>query len=141
MPFQSWHEVPFLRLFLPFAVGSLVAINAAFFPNWLLYVLLGLLLLTAFFMLQKANGIYYSRFFFGVFASLSLAVFGMIWVGFKTEILRPAHFGHSLENATTVTVQLTDKPVEKKNSFRLAVKVLSTGNDSLQTGCEGKAYI
>ena len=130
----NWREMPFVRLFLPLALGIMCGEfwqpQSSLFGN---IILLLSTLCIVFFVLKKTT--FQRRWVFGIPLSIFLFLLGYQCVFYHDESHNSNHFKTVLNSPNEKIVMgiVTDR-VEKATNFRLTVAVKKIGNttDSLQ---------
>ncbi len=126
----NWREMPFVRLFIPFALGI---VGAEFWqPSspTLGNVILSLsTLCIAFFALKKT--IFQKRWVFGIPLSIFLCSLGYQSVYYHNENNVPNHFKNVLTTSDEkIIVGIVTDRVEKATNFRITISVQKIGNEA-----------
>jgi competence protein ComEC len=120
---MSWHEIPFVRLLLPFLLGIIVALFFPVIPLSLAFIALAsTFIIVLVLALLKAS--FRFRWLFGIPLSIFLILSGYTLTSYNNELNHTTHFAHYMEaeNETTVSGIVTDKS-ERTNHHRLVITV------------------
>ena len=140
----NWRDIPFVRLFLPFALGVVAAEYGLMLPVFWSNTLLGLLLLFIVFVTVRRVE-FRQRFMFGIPLSIFLFLLGSQSVFYRNELNDPHHFQQFLEtneqNEQIALATVTDFS-ERPNNFRLTLRLqkLGTTADSMHD-CTGNVLV
>lgn len=129
------------RMLLPFAAGIALAVNLGFAPLEPVYILPVLVLMLLIFVLSAWQRKFGKQVWFGATVACTFLALGYANTWWHTHPNRVDYYGHYLPGADSLTVQISDPPVEKARSVRLTVKVLELQNDSMAIRVMGKAYL
>jgi competence protein ComEC len=140
----NWRELPFIRLFLPFALGIVAAEYGVALPAFLGNALLGLLLLSLVFVTVRR--VEFGQYFaFGIPLSIFLFLLGSQSVFYRNDLNDSRHFRQFLKNEADeeqlMLATVTDFS-ERPNNFRLTLNLqkIGTAADSLHA-CTGNALV
>jgi competence protein ComEC len=140
----DWREVPFIRLFLPFALGIITAEYGFLLPNFWVNALLGVSLLSmGIIAVQRTE--FRQRWVFGIPLSIFLFLTGCQAVFYSNELNDTRHFQQFLPlNPQTEQLSLatvTDFS-ERPNNYRLTLSLnkIGTTADSMHE-CTGNLLI
>lgn len=131
----NWHEVPLLRLVLPFIVGILFAIYTSWQPS-VGVLIAGLLLITgALFYLNSARNRWQLRWLYG----LTVSVF-MVWLGWQLtqlhdELRQANHFQTALAERNVVVGEIykIEPTSTGKARVQLQIEAIGVPDTPLQT--------
>jgi competence protein ComEC len=129
----NWREMPFVRLFIPLALGIVAAEfwqpNSPFWANVILSISA---ICIVFFVFKKTE--FRWRWLFGIPLSIFLFLLGFQTVFYQNELHKPNHFKNVLgENDEKIIIGIVTDHLEKATNFRLTLEVHKLGNtaDSL----------
>ena len=129
----NWREMPFVRLFIPLALGIVAAEywqpNTPFWANIILSISA---ICTAFFVFKKTE--FRWRWLFGIPLSIFLFLLGFQTVFYQNDTHSPHHFKNNLDNNDEkIIVGIVTEHLEKGTNFRLTLEIHKLGNtaDSL----------
>jgi competence protein ComEC len=140
----NWREIPFVRLFLPFALGIVASECGLVLPAFWVNALLGLSLLVL--ILVTARRVEFRhRFVFGGPLSIFLFLMGFQAVFYQNELNDNRHFRQFLnekENKEQIVVATITDFSDRHNNFRLTARLQKIGTtaDSLHD-CTGNVVI
>ena len=141
---MNWQEVPFVRLFIPFALGIITAEYGFTLPDFWVNTLLGVSLMSmGIIAFQRVE--FRQRWGFGIPLSIFLFLTGFQAVFYSNELNDPHHFQQFLpENQQTEQLSLatvTDFS-ERPNNYRLTLRLnkIGTATDSMHD-CTGNLLI
>ena len=126
----NWREMPFVRLFIPLALGIVAAEywqpNSPFWANVIL-VLSAICII--FFVLKKTE--FRWRWLFGIPLSIFLFLLGFQTVFYQNDTHSPYHFKNNLhDNDEKIIVGIVTDHLEKATNYRLTLEVHKMGNTS-----------
>ena len=97
----NWREIPFVRLFLPFALGIVAAEYGFSLPSlWVNIALVFMLLILVFVTVRRIE--FRQKFLFGVPLSIFLFLFGFQAVFYQNELNDGQHFQKYLTEDTPI---------------------------------------
>lgn len=138
----NWREIPFVRLFLPFALGIVAAeYGFAMPPIWVNVVIVLLLLILISVTVRRTE--FRQRLVFGVPLSIFLFLFGSQSVFYQNELNNGQHFQKYLtENTPQIALATVTDFSEKTSNYRLIARVqkIGTAADSMHD-CTGNVLI
>ena len=138
----NWREIPFVRLFLPFALGIVAAEYGFSLPSlWVNIALVFMLLILVFVTVRRIE--FRQKFLFGVPLSIFLFLFGFQAVFYQNELNDGQHFQKYLTEDTPQIAYATITDFsEKTNNYRLIARVqkMGTAADSMHD-CTGNVLI
>lgn len=135
----NWKEIPFVRFFLPFAVGiALSIILENNHPIW--YVIILLFFLIRFVLAFRRLPFQY-RWFHGIVANVLLFLLGYLWCFHHNELKSDNHFSQYLHEENILFGVVSNTP-EFENYIKatLSTSVIESQNDSLKN-CDGNLLI
>ena len=140
----NWREIPFIRLFLPFALGIVAAEYGFVLPAFWCNALLGLSLLFIVFVAVRRVE-FRQRFVFGIPLSIFLILMGCQSVFYRNEGNDPRHFQQFLkpnEQTEQIALATVTDFSERPNNFRLTLRLqkLGTTADSMHD-CTGNVLV
>ncbi len=120
---MSWHEIPFVRLFLPFVVGIVVSEFSPYLPySYALFALIVTFLIV--FVLNMLKASFRFRWLFGIPLSIFLFLGGYILTWLTNELNHATHFKYFIEdNTETILTGIITEKSERANHHRLVVAV------------------
>lgn len=126
----NWRELPFVRLFLPFAVGIGLSYFTSFNHPFLLFGLSFFFLILAF-VSSKIRGLYRHRWVFGTLVGLFLFLLGY-QIGHYYDVRNShSYFGKSIgEKEAYLLVEVDDAPVRKGDWVRLKSQLKGHGGSA-----------
>ena len=140
----NWREIPFVRLFLPFALGIVVAEYGRVLPPlWTNAMLCLSILCTIFLTTRRVE--FRQRWLFGIPLSIGLFLFGLQAVFYRNELNEDRHFkqflNENLKSEQIIFATVTDFS-ERPNNYRLTLSCqkMGTATDSLND-CVGNALV
>jgi competence protein ComEC len=139
-----WRDIPFVRLFLPFALGIVASEYGLELPTFWVNISLCLTLLTLIFVTARRIT-FQQQFLFGVPLSIFLFFLGFQFVFYRNEGNDPQHFKQFIQpneqNQQMMLATVTDFS-ERPNTFRLVLnlKKMGTAADSMHD-CTGNVLI
>lgn len=111
-----WHQVPIVRLLLPFALG--IGISMFYpLPVWLTAIGFFVLLLLVIVFAHMARQ-YKLRWMFGLLVSFCFVIGGMLLHQLQNDWLKASHFRFT-PTATKLFIQLDEQPLTKKSSYKV----------------------
>jgi competence protein ComEC len=129
----NWREMPFVRLFIPLALGIVVAENwQPNSPIWANTILSLSALCVVFLILKKTT--FRWRWLFGIPLSIFMFSLGVQLVFYQNELRSSNHFKNILDKADEkLVVGIVTDRVEKAKNIRLTIETYKMGNtaDSL----------
>ena len=138
----NWREIPFVRLFLPFALGIVAAEYGLGLPSLgVNLTLIFMLLILVFVTVRRIE--FRQKFLFGVPLSIFLFLFGFQAVFYQNELNEPQHFQKYLtEDTPQIALATITDFSEKTNNYRLIARVqkMGTAADSMHD-CTGNVLI
>lgn len=140
----NWREIPFVRLFLPFALGIVTAEFDVALPTFWGNIGLGV---AAFFLVfvTVRRVEFGQRFAFGIPLSIFLFLLGSQSVFYRNELNAPRHFQQFVKNKADaeqmILATVTDFS-ERPNNFRLILNLqkIGTAADSMHD-CTGNVLV
>ncbi|HLP12435.1 MAG TPA: ComEC/Rec2 family competence protein [Flavobacteriales bacterium] len=128
---------PFVRTLFPFLSGIIIAIYAhTDSPLWLAATVICFALLIAELFLLKISANYKWRYTSGILYLLTFFFLGTFLVQYNSQQHYVDHF--SKKQATGYYVEIAEAPVEKKNSYKLIVKVKQVKTTNQWQNVKGK---
>lgn len=122
-----WHQIPIVRLLLPFAAGIGISM---FYPlNLHVAVIVFAVLLVLCVYLQVRFHAYGQRWYFGVGMLLCIFFGGMALHAWQSDLTLPAHYRNQ-KAAKYLCVMVDEQPIAKPNSYKMKCQALSV-KDSL----------
>ncbi len=140
----NWREIPFVRLFLPFALGIVAAEFGGVLPAFWGNICLGVAVICLVFVTVRRVE-FGQRFAFGIPLSIFLFLLGSQSVFYRNELNAPRHFQQFIktdaENEPILLATVTDFS-ERPNNFRLILNLqkIGTAADSLHD-CTGNVLV
>lgn len=133
-----WEAAPFFRILAPFVLGILIYLNPWHIQLPLLAVAITALSSVIAYLLlvgsKATKGIF-------IIANIALISLGASVAGYNDVRSRHNWFGHSLQEGSTYVASITSEPVEKKTSWKLQVRTLSTIKNEVISGAPGNAFV
>jgi competence protein ComEC len=127
----DWHKLPFVRFFVPFISGILLAIYSQIIPfSFATTILICTILLS---ILATTVKRYALRWAFGIPLSISLFLIGYLCCFFKIDIYKTTHFKQFYkENVDNLISGTVYNVVEKRAHYRLtlAIDAIKIPNDT-----------
>ncbi|TAL56314.1 MAG: ComEC family competence protein [Bacteroidetes bacterium] len=134
-----WNQIPFLRLLLPFLAGILTAIYSGKQIESIEYVLFGIFILIALFVLIKRLNIYYKySWIYGTFATALLFFCGFQIAILNTDKFKPVHFS-KFSDAGLFYVKANESILEKEKSYKVSLIVMAVKQNGKWVETSGKA--
>jgi competence protein ComEC len=140
----NWREIPFIRLFLPFALGIVAAEYGFTCPVlWVNALICLSIFCIGFITIRRVE--FRQRWFFGIPLSIFLFLFGLQSVFYRNELNESSHFKQFLtENGQSqqITLAMVTDFSERPNNYRLTLSCqkMGTAADSMHD-CVGNALI
>ena len=129
-----WNKIPLFRLLIPFIIGIFTSIFLSFsIPIYVVVILCLFLIASVFF--KK----YSQRWFFGFLSYFLFFLFGILIIQSQHYIDKDTYFANY--NSNYFEVKLLENVVEKPNSLKSEVEVLSCFVGTEKTLTVGKAII
>ncbi len=128
-----WKEAPFLRLFIPFALGILIQWNLSPGIGWIIWVLISLV---AALLLQSFSSLAF-RFRHSVITGLLLngilVIAGIIITHYNYLPNHPNWIGHHYKDSLMVIARLEEPLTEKARSYKAiaSVRIILNNNQSI----------
>jgi len=143
---NRWNRFPLFRLLIPFVLGIVVAVNIQAEYFHLTKIILFLFVVSVIMALTKTIYIKYRfRWLFGAVAFLLFFLVGYQLTIYKTAAFHPYHFSENIvEGELNLAVgNVKEQPVEKENSIKMVVEIISTNNKEAwyNTGGETILYL
>lgn len=125
-----WHQIPIVRLLLPFAAGIGISM---FYPiNVTLAALLFFALLLVAVLIQQHFQRYQQRWFFGVCVLCCMFAAGMALHAWQSPLTAPSHYRH-LPNSRSVVVLVNEQPLTKQGSYKMKCLTLAVEDSAGHT--------
>ncbi len=126
----NWREMPFVRLFIPLALGILVAEfwqpDSPVFVNTMLLLSM---LCVVFFVFKKA--VFHWRWLFGIPLSIFMSLLGFQSIYYQNELHNPNHFQSVLgDDEDKFILGVVTDHIEKATNFRLTIAVQKMGGEA-----------
>jgi competence protein ComEC len=126
---NHWSEYPFVRILFAFIAGVLLYLfTFIHFPGWLLFLSFFLALLVHLLSGNKTVRLYRHSHLIGLSIQVSFFILGNFLTGYKIDLHDSNHFTHFTSESDWAIVKVTQPPVEKEKSFKVAAEVLSNGS-------------
>jgi competence protein ComEC len=141
---MSWHEIPFIRLLLPFVMGIVVSEFLPYLPyTYAVYALIVTFIIV--FVLNMLKASFRYRWLFGIPLSIFLFLGSYVLAFYNNELNHAAHFRHYIEvDKETILVGIVTDKSERINHHRLVVgvqSIVSEKNTSLKASGNALIYI
>jgi len=131
----NWKEIPFMRILLPFAVGTLFAIMIDTIHQSLYIIACALSIFLLFFKYFKPNK-YNHRWIFGLSINLLIFLVGYIWCFQHNEIRWKEHFQNNLLEENFIVGKVTNSPPDGAYiNAHLQINQIGHHPDSLKKAC------
>jgi competence protein ComEC len=119
---QIWHQVPFVRLFLPFVTGIVVAIFLNVRVEGIPLLIAGMLVVyLVYVIIPRKNKPYRFRWISGMLINLILLLSGYQLTILNTPRFRPDDISHHTD-AEKLVIRITEPVVRKERSFRVIAR-------------------
>lgn len=136
---NTWNQIPFLRLLLPFLLGILTAIYCGTQIEYLDYILFGLFIFIAFFVfIKRLNVSYKYLWIFGTFITPLFFLCGFQVTVLNTEKFNSDHFS-KFSDAELFYVKTSGTSLEKEKSYKIIANVLAVKQNGTWIPTSGSA--
>ncbi|NVO02486.1 MAG: ComEC family competence protein [Bacteroidetes bacterium] len=128
----QWNKFPIVRLFLPFAIGIVIAILIDYNFQLSYFLFPGIFLFFTFFvyLYEKFFSDYKLRWIFGACINLCLILYGFHFTQVNTEKFSPQHFSKiaNIDSSCFAIANITEPVVEKENSNKVCLEITNIVN-------------
>lgn len=139
---KIWHQLPLVRLIIPFITGILTAIYFPYQIENFSLIIIPYILIIGFIVLVPSFRISYRKsWIFGLAITILLFALSYQLTIYKTSRFFPDHFSIYLKENAVVHARLSAPPIEKEKSIKIVVEVLEVKPFSQWMKSSGKAMV
>lgn len=140
---NPWHEIPFVRLLIPFLIGIILSDSGIYMPETILCTLFGCLCIAILILVSRGtkNLNYRYRLLPGVISILFMFMLGFFNMQFQNPDSFPGYFGHNIHQSNIYTFRICSQPEIKANSVKAIVNVEAIEKDGILYKTKGKLLV
>lgn len=139
---RFWNDIPFVRILFPLIGGILFEIFSPLkIPYPITASVIGILILFSLYLFRKIIASYRHRWVYGVVLNTTIVLLGISLTYLNTQSNQPSHYTHSMNEMEYYLVRLTDYPVIKERSVKIAARVIASQKNNQLTKSSGKLLL
>lgn len=135
----NWHEHPFLRIFIAFAVGVLIC--ALLIKSVTFYFALFLISITLFLIANAKGKAFPHRWISGLFINLMLVSLGGISYFFNVDKNDSKFAGNFLLSNSKVLLKVIEPTIEKEKTIKITAKIIAVQQQDKWVNTCGKTLV